>query len=516
VREVAVRTALGGDRKHVVRLFLGESVLLGLSGGAIGLLLAWLGLKLLLTLVPSGNLPRIHEITLDATAVAFALAISVLVGLLLGFLPLPRYGRPELVASLKEGGRGSSTGRARRRGRNALVIMQVAMALVLLVGSGLMVRTFLALRNMDPGFREPDQVLTFSVSVPGALVPDPARAALVHEQIYQALSAIPGVESVGAASAIPMVDEHSGDPVYVQDFPTPEGQLPPIRRLKWIMPGYFRTMDHRLIAGRTFTWSDVYARAPVAMVTQGYAREYWGRPADAVGKYIATGSTTPDTWRQIVGVVGDVRDDGVDQPAPPIVYWPMAMVGYWDASLRVQRRLTYTVRALPAARSDLLVRVQAAVWSVDPDLPLAQVRTMGEVVHRSLGRTAFTLIMLAIAAVVALLLGTIGIYGVISYTVSQRAREIGVRMALGAGQHAVSRMVIGEGLSLVGVGLAIGLGAAAGLTRFMRSLLHGIAPLDPATYLAVALLLTMVAAAASWLPARRAARLDPAQTLKAD
>ncbi|MEJ2184640.1 MAG: ABC transporter permease [Gemmatimonadota bacterium] len=515
VRDVAVRTALGAGRRDIARQFLMESVLLGLLGGAVGLVLAWAGLKALLNLVPSGDLPRIHEITLDPVVLAFTLAMSVLAGLLFGLFPLLRYGRPNLVSSLKEGGRGSSTGRTRHRARNGLVVAQVALALVLLVGSGLMVRSFIALRSVDPGFRNSDRVLTFAVSIPSAVEPDPERAALAHEQIGQALAAIPGVESVGAASAIPMAGQ-TNDPVYVQDFPTEEGQLPPIRRMKWIMPGYFATMGERVLAGRVFTWSDVHTRAPVAMVTEAFARAYWDSPADAVGKYIASGSTSSNKWRQIVGVVGNVHDDGVDQPAPPIVYWPMVMADYWSTPLQVQRYLMYTVRATAAAMPGLLPRAQAAVWSVNPDLPLAEVRTMGEVLHRSLARTSFTLVMLAIAAAVALLLGTIGIYGVISYAVSQRTREIGVRMALGAEQRDVGRMVVGEGLVLVGLGLVIGLAAAAGLTRFMRSLLHGIAPFDPATYAAVALLLAAVAALASWLPARRAARMDPAHTLRSE
>ncbi len=516
VREVALRTALGAGRGDVAGQFLAESVVLGLAGGVVGLGLAWAGLAGLLNLVPSGGLPRIHEITLDPTVLAFTLAVSVLAGLLFGLFPMLRYGRPNLVSSLKEGGRGSSAGRTRHRARNGLVIAQVALALILLVGSGLMVRSFIALRNVDPGFRNPDRVLTFAVSLPTAMVPDLERVALTHEQIGQALAAVPGVESVGASSAIPTSGENSGDPVYVQDFPTEEGQLPPIRHMKWVMPGYFETMGERVLAGRTFTWSDIHTRVPVAMVTEAFARAYWDSPADAVGKYIASGSTSTNKWRRIIGVVGNVRDNGVDQPAPPLVYWPMVMANYWDEPLRAQRYLTYTVRATAAAMPTLLPRVQTAVWSVNPDLPLANVRTMGEVLRRSLARTSFTLIMLAIAAAVALLLGTIGIYGVISYTVSQRTREIGVRMALGAAQGDVGRMVVGEGMVLVAVGLAIGLGAAAGLTRFMRSLLHGIAPFDPATYAVVAVLLAGVAGLASWLPARRAARLDPAHTLRSE
>ncbi|MEJ2216914.1 MAG: ABC transporter permease [Gemmatimonadota bacterium] len=516
IREVAVRTALGARSRDVAGQFLGESILLGLLGGAIGVVLAWGGLGVLLKLVPSGNLPRLHEINLDPSVLFFTLVISVFAGLLFGLLPLLRHGRPDLVPSLKEGGRGSSAGRTRHHARNGLVVAQVALALVLLVGSGLMVRSFIALRNVDPGFRNPNRVLTFAVSMPSAVVPDLQRVALAHEQIQQALAAIPGVESVGAVSELPMSGGGTNDPVYVQDFPTEEGQLPPIRRMKWIMPGYFQTTGEKLVAGRAFTWSDVHTRAPVAMVTEDFAREYWGGPADAVGKYIAAGSTHPSTLRRIIGVIGTVHDDGVDQPAPPIVYWPMVMTDFWDEPLLVRRYMVYAVRATPAAMTGLLPRVQAAVWSVNPDLPLAGVRTMGELLDRSLARTSFTLIMLAIAAAVALLLGTIGIYGVISYTVSQRTREIGVRMALGAEQRDVGRMVVGEGMVPVGVGLVIGLGAAGGLTRFMRSLLHGIAPFDPATYAAVALLLAAVAALASWLPARRAARLDPASTLRAE
>ena len=516
VRDVAVRTALGAGRRHVAAQFLGESVLLGLAGGVVGLGLAWAGIKLLVALAPA--LPRLHEVTLTPTVLGFTLAISVLAGLLFGAIPLLRYGRPNLTSALKEGSRGTTGGRERHRARNGLVVAQVALALVLLVGSGLMVRSFQALRAVSPGFERPEEIFTFRISVPGAVVEDPAQVALLYEQVHANLAAIPGVRAVGGTSSITMDRYDSNDPVLVEDQPVEPGQLPPVRRLKWVLPGYFETMENRLVAGRTLTWSDIHRRADVALVTEDFAREHWDDARQAVGRRITIGidlaTDGEPRWREIIGVVGAVHDDGVDQAAVPVVYWPAAIEDFWEPGLMVQRGMAFTLRTAPERMGTLLPQVQRAVWDVNANLPIASVRTVEEIRAQSLARTSFTLVMLGIAAAVALLLGAVGLYGVISYSVSQRSREIGVRMALGAQRSDVSRMVVGEGMALAGVGLAVGLVAAFGATRLMSSLLFGVRAADPLTYGSVALLLAGVALLASWLPARRATGLDPARTLR--
>ncbi len=516
VRDVAVQTALGAGRGRVAGIFLSESVLLGLAGGFFGLLLAFGGLRVLLATAPA-NLPRLEDIGLNPTVLAFTAAVSIVAGLLFGLFPLWRYGNPELVSSLKEGGRGGSQGKHRHRVRNVLVVAQMALALVLLVGSGLMIRSFQALRNVDPGFDDPDEVLTFRVSIPSAVVEDADEVALAHEQILTRLRAIPGVVDAAASSSITMDRFDSNDALFVEDDPVPEGQIPPIRRFKWILPGYFGTMGNPILAGRDLEWGDIHDRRPVTVVTENFASIYWDSPNAALGRRVSTVSMEGGqarVYREIVGVVGNVYDDGVDQPSVPVVYWPIAQADWYDDGLSVQRSLAYSVRTAGPNPNDLLPRVQEAVWSVSRSLPLANVRTLEEIQDRSMARTQFTLVMLGIAAAVALLLGAVGLYGVISYAVSQRRREIGVRMALGAEQADVSRMVLGQGMVLAAGGVGLGLLAAFWLTRLMSSLLHGVRPVDLPTYGAVAGALLAVAVAATYLPARRAAGVDPAVTLR--
>jgi predicted permease len=285
-----------------------------------------------------------------------------------------------------------------------------------------------------------------------------------------------------------------------------------LRRFKWISERYFETMGNPLLAGRDLTWRDIYSKAHVVLVTENFAREYWKEPAAALGKRIR--SNPKDPWREIVGVVGNVRDDGADQKAPVLVYWPMMMKDFWGNNLFVQRTQAYAIRSSRTGALTFLKEVQAAVWAVNPNLPVANVRTLEEIHGRSMGRTSFTLVMLGIASGVALILGVVGIYGVISYSVSQRTREIGIRMALGAEQGEISRLFLGHGLLLTGIGVALGLGAAVALTRVMSALLFDVSPLDPVTYGAVSMGLIAAALLASYLPARRAAVVDPVEALR--
>ena len=518
-RELAVRSALGATRRHVTGQFLAESTLLGLMGGVLGLCLAYGGLKVLLAMAPS-DLPRLEAISLDPWVFVFTIAISLLSGLFFGLFPVMRYGRIDRASALKEGGRGAAAGRDRHRTRNALVVAQMALALVLLIGSGLMIRSFQSLQDVAPGFQDPERLLSFGISIPEAEVADPAQVALAHEAIARRLAEVPGVESVGLSTSIPMDGRGGYDPIHVQDFPLAEGQLPPVRRFKWVSPGYVETLGNRRVAGRTLAWADVTGLNDVVMVTENFAREYWGDPAAAVGKRVGTGMA-PGDWREIIGVVGDVRDDGVAQDPPSIIYWPMAMNPVFtelldDGQVFVPRRFEYVIRSDRVGTPSFLPQLREAVWSINSNLPLASPSTLEVVLRASMARTSFTLVMLAITASMALLLGAVGVYGVISYVVSQRTREIGVRIVLGAESGTVKRMVLGQGLRLAALGVGVGLVAGIMLTRLMEGVLYGVSPLDPLTYGLVALILTAIALLASYLPARRAARVSPMEAIRAE
>jgi predicted permease len=510
-QELAVRTALGADRKQIAKELLLESVSLGFLGGLLGLVLAFGGLRLLLALSPE-NLPRQEAITVDGVTLAFAFTVSILAGLLFGLVPILKYGGPNMVHALKEGGRASSDGRERHRARGTLVVSQIALALVLLIGSGLMIRSFQALRQVHPGFMKPEELLSFRVSIPEAEVEDGEQAVFTHEQILRKVEQIPGVTSAGLSTSVTMDGWDSNDAVYVEEFPVPDGQLPPIRRFKWVSENYFETMGNPLVAGRTITWTDIRNHAPVVMVTENFTREYWDVPTDAIGKRIK--ASLDDPWREIVGVVGNVHDDGVNEKATPIVYWPLIVENMWGQGLETRRNVAYAVRSKRAGTQGFLQEIRQAVWSMNSNLPIARVRTLEEIVDRSMARTSFTLIMLGIAAAVAILLGAVGIYGVISYAVSQRTREIGVRVALGAQQGDVSRLVLRQGAFLAVLGVVVGLGAAFGLTRLMSALLFGVDPVDPMTYALAAVVLSAIALMASYFPARRAASVDPMVALR--
>jgi predicted permease len=327
------------------------------------------------------------------------------------------------------------------------------------------------------------------------------------------MAALPGILSVAMANTIPM-EGGGNDPVYAEDHTYREGSLPPIRRYKHVSPGYFSTMGSRLIAGRDVTWTDTYNQTPVALVSENIARELWHDPRAAVGKRIR--STLKDDWREVIGVVADLRDNGVNQTAPGIAYWPLLQKNFEGDPISVRRSVAFVVRTPRAGSTGLLQELRQAVWSVNPNLPLANVTTLEAVYDKSLGRTSFTLVMLAIAGGMALLLGIVGIYGVISYSVSQRTREIGIRLALGAPMQEVTGMFVRHGLVLSGIGAACGLTAAFALTRLMKSLLFDVSPADPLTYLAVSAGLILAAMLASYLPARRAATVDPAEALRAE
>jgi putative ABC transport system permease protein len=511
--ELAIRAALGAGWRQIVGELLLESLTLGVLGGVLGLGIAYGALRLLISLGPA-NLPRLDEVAMDGRAILFTFGISLVAGVLFGLVPAIKYAGPQIALALRAGGRSMSQSRERRRARNILVVVQVALALVLLISSGLMIRTFQALKHVDPGFVRPDEVLTMRISIPSSAVRDPVSVVRMEQAIADKIAAIPGVSSVGLSSAVPMTGDSWNDPLFAQDKVYSEGEIPPLRQFKMVSPGLLRTMGNTLLAGRDFTWTDVYEKRPVVMVSENYAREVWQDPGNAIGKRIRENMKGP--WREIVGVISDQRDKGINQKAPTIALFPLLMDNFEGDEVFCRRTLAYMVRSNRAGSSGLVADIGKAVWSVNPDLPLANVRTLREIYDKSLGRTSFALVMLAIAGAMALLLGVAGIYGVISYSVAQRTREIGIRIALGAQNREVTGMFVRQGAALAVVGIVFGIVAAVALTRLMSSLLFGVKPFDTVTFAGVSLGLALAAVLASYAPASRAASIDPVEALRAE
>ena len=512
-QELAVRAALGASRGRIAAELLFESVVIGLLGAVLGLGVAYGGLELLLGMAPEG-LPRMNEIGLDVSALVFTLVISLFASLLFGCVPILKYAGTGVFAGLRDGGRTSSQSRERHRARNALVIVQVGLAFLLLICSGLMIRTFQALTHVDPGFAASTPIQTFRVSVSEDEVPDSEKAVRIHEDILRRIAALPGVSSAAFIAGVPMDGNNSNDPVFAQDRTYATGELPPIRRFKFTSPEVFQTLGIRFVAGQTFTWTDVYQKRPVVVVAENFAREYWQEPAAAIGKRIRVGNQ--DDWREIIGVVADVRDDGLSKDAPAIIYWPILLQRFEGQELASRRDVAFVIRSARAGSESLMKEVRQAVWSVDANLPVANVRTVDDIVRKSMARTSFTLIMLSLAGGMALLLGTVGLYGVIAYSVSKRTREIGIRMALGAQDRALTGMFVRQGLWLTLAGVGAGLVVALLAVRLMSSLLFHVSSVDPLTYAVVSIGLVATAALASYLPSRRAAAVDPSEALRSE
>jgi predicted permease len=512
-QELAVRTALGAGWWRIVRELLLESLLLGILGGALGVALAYGGLRLLVAIGPA-NLPRLSEVAIDGRALAFTLILSLVAGLSAGLIPALKYAAPRISTALRSASRTASMSRERHQARNVLVVFQVAMALVLLVSAGLMMRTFQALRKVEPGFTQARRLQTLRISIPASLIAEPRRVTRVQNNIADKLAAIPGVTSVGFASAMPMESiQTNWDSIFPEGRAYKGGDSPPLRLFKNVSPGLFQTAGTRIIAGRELTWTEVYGRRPMAMVSENLARELWGTPGAAIGKRFREFNQ----WWQVIGVVQDVRENGVHSPAPTIVYWPSLMIDlYGPEPLDAVRAVTFVIRSERTGTEGFLNEIRHAVWSVNASLPLAAVRTMQEIYDQSLAHTSFALVMVGIAGSMALVLGLVGIYGVISYAVTQRRREIGIRLALGAQQRELRLMFVRSALTLTGIGVTAGLLAAVGLTRLMKSLLYGIGPLDPLTYIAVPAVLVLAATLASYLPARGVAAVDPVEALRAE
>ena len=510
--ELAIRAALGAGRRRIARECLVESLVLALAGGSLGLGLAFAALRLLVLIGPE-SLPRLRDIAIDPTVVGFTAIVSIGSGLLFGIIPVFRQGAPQVGLALKGSGRGSSSSRERHRARNTLVVLQVALALVLLVASGLMVRTFVALRAVEPGFTAPEHVQLLRVAIPETLVADPEHVLGQQAAMRDRLAAIPGVTAVSFADNAPL-EYGANEATFVENEPS--GQLggAPIRRLKLVAPGLLAAVGTPMVTGRDITWDDIHQHRPVVMVSEKFAREYWRTPDAALGKRIRENPTSP--WREIVGVAADIHDDGMQRPAPPIVYWPVLMENFWGNRINVPRGVTFVIRSSRAGTAGFLEEIQQAIWAVNGSVPLARVSTLGELYDRSMAQASFALVMLAIAGTMALVLGVVGIYGVIAYAVTQRTREIGIRVALGAPLGALKRMFVRQGLGLACLGIACGLTAALATSRVMRFLLFDVSPLDPASYLAGALLLLIAAAVASYVPARQTTSVDPIDALRAE
>ncbi len=513
-KEIAIRSALGAERGVLARGFLRESSLLALAGGALGLLLAFGGIKLLVALGPD-SIPRLDAIQIDAGVLLFTLCISVTAGVLFGLAPLLRHTRPDIAGALKEGFRGTTSGRGGVRARTALVFGQVALAFLLMVGSGLLVKSFWHLKNVDPGF-EAENLLTLRLSLPDSPYEDQESVAGFYTDLVDRVSEIPGVQMASTISKLPLRSEgenHNG--VLIEDRPVEPGAMPHVALTILAGPSYFETMGIRLLEGRLIDRSDITAATGAVIVNRAFAEHYWPDES-ALGKQVWQGTDEDQEddedfqWWSVVGVVDDVRSLGLDEEIRPIIYYALAGPGNGYRS-----SMSLVVRT-SAAPSSLAPAVREAVWSLDPNLPITGIETMEQVLRDATSRAGFTMLMLGIAAGVALLLGAVGLYGVISYGVTQRRQELGVRMALGAPAGRVRSMVVRQGAIVAGVGLAVGFVAALGLTRLMEALLFEVSPTDPPTFSLVVALLFVVSIVASWIPARRAAAVDPAIALRAE
>jgi predicted permease len=510
--ELALRAALGAPRGRMIQSALVESLVLGLLGGAMGLFLANVGIGLV-TRLGSETLPRLHAVSMDAHVLAFALGISVGAGFLFGLFPIFRQVRTDHTSALKEGVWGQGLGGEGNFVRNLLAVSQLAIALLLLIGSGLMLRSLLSLERVDPGFRHPESVLTMRLSTPGSGYFGSEEDLRIHEEILHLLESLPGVVSASASTSITMDRYDTSNSMQVEGFPTEEGQLAPIRRLKWVAGDYFRTMENPLLAGRTITWSDIHSRAPVVVVTEDLALEYWNSPGEALGKRIRE-DDEDTSWREIVGVVGRVHDDGLSQPSVTVIYMPMATEDFWGNDLLSWRQMGYVIRTTRPTPESLVPEVRNVVQSVNEDIPLFRVQTLEEILDASTAQTSFVVVMLGVSAFVALALSVIGVYGVISYLVSRRTQEIAIRVAMGAARRDIHVVILKQGLMLTILGVGLGIVCALGLTRLLTSLLYEVKPVDGLTYGIAVASLAAAALLACFIPAKRASSLEPVEALR--
>jgi predicted permease len=500
-REMAVRTAIGAGRWRVVRQLLTESVLLSAVGGALGLALAVWGLALLRWLNPN-DIPRLASIGIDNRVLAFTTSVAMLTGVLFGLAPALRGSRVNLNETLKEGGRGLVGGHHRLR--DLLVVTEIALSLVLLIGAGLLIRSFVRVQQVEPGF-EPKNVLSMRMSLIGPAYEEEARRVSFYHRLWERIRRLPGVESAGGVSALPLTGGLGWGSITIEGYDASSGQSVIQADMRAASVGYFETMKIPLIRGRFFAEQDIKGSQRVVIVDENMARTYWPK-ADPVGKRLKFGGADSDSpWMSVVGVVADVKHYALDSDSRVALYVPHMQVGAGSLSIAVRT----TADLLSAAAA-----VTREARALDPNLPLYDVKTMEQWLSESLARRRFAMLMLGVFAIVAMLLAGVGIYGVMSYAVAQRTREIGIRVALGAQTRDVLRLIVRQGMSLTGIGVGLGLVAAIAATRLMASLLFGVRATDPLTFAAIALLLALVALLACWIPARRATKVDPMVTLK--
>ena len=509
-REVAVRRALGASQAQLARHFLGESLLIAIPAGALGLFMAWAGIRFLLAVAPSG-IPRLTEVHLDAATVLFATTLSLGIGIVFGLAPSLRHRLIDLGA-LREGARGATASRGQLGTRDILLVGQVALALVLLAAASLLVQSFRNLRSVRPGF-DPRGVLGFTVALPRSTYGDYASVERFYRTLTERLMSLPDVVAVGTTQALPLA-EYSGAAcslVFVQDRPLAPGEQAPCIPKPHVSPSYFAAMNIPL-RGSTSTWSEVERGAGGVVISESLARHLWPGE-DALGKGISNAQRPP--YYRVVGIAADVRSDGLDQPAPEMLYYPLIPLRdtrLWGAP----NEMSVVVRSKADHPEALAGSVRRIVAEMDRTVPIANVEPLTAVVTRSMSRVSFATLLLGIAAGMALLLSAIGVFGAIAFVVSRRRREIGVRIALGARPGRVSTRIVLQALRLGAVGVAVGVAAAVATTRVLSSLLVGIAPSDPLVLVIVSAIVLSVVALASYLPARRAARVSPVEALRAD
>lgn len=506
-KEMALRVALGAGRRRIVRQILTESVLLAIGGGLLGLFLALLGVKVLVALDPA-SIPRVDQVALDGRVLAFTGLVALLTGILFGAIPAFRASRPDLVARLKEGGRSSVLGRSGHRLRSALVIAEIALSVVLVIGAGLMVRSFWELQRIELGLN-PESVLTLRLSLPAADYPEATDIVAFYRLLLEQVETLPDVRSAGAAVAVPLASTIGDWGIDI------EGRSESMEdrffgHLQVVTPDYFEAMGMTRIRGRFVEETDRTDGLPSVVISEAMAERYW--PSEiAIGKRFRIGGRD-GPWFTVVGVVGDVRHNAVVEEALPVMYFPHAQLPLVLGGVS-NMALVIKTASDPLAATE---RVREAIRSMDPNLPVSEIRTMEQIVDTAFSEARFSTLLLGIFAGVALLLGAVGIYGVIAYMVNRRTNEIGIRMALGARTGDVRWLVVRQGAVLALIGIALGLGTALAMTRTLSSLLYEVSTTDPATFVGVALLLGAVALLASYLPARRATRVDAMAALRAE
>ena len=498
-REMALRSALGASRGRVIRQLLTESAVLALAGAAAGLFLAFWLLRLLLNLSPPGT-PGLEKIGIDVYVLGFTFLVAVLTGLLFGLVPALQLSRTDLNCSLKTVGKGALAGSQGGRLRGALVIAEIALALILLIGSGLLMKSFILLQRVDPGFN-PDHLVTLRLILNRTAYPNIPQVTDFYSQLLDRVKTLPGVQSAGAISTLPLSGNDTDTDFLIEGQPPPPPNQEPVAWFNSVSPDYFRAMELKLVKGRAFTALDNEKSPLVVIISETMARRYFPNE-EPLGKRIGRG---PDRWREIVGVVRDVKHFGLDADTPPTMYFPMRQVP--------ARAMNLIVRASGDPLS-LAPALRAQVWAGDHNLAIANLGTMKELVSASIMQQRFILLLLACFAALALLLAAVGIYGVMSYVVTQRTHEIGIRMALGAQLSDVLRLIVRNGIALTLVGVAIGLGLAFALTRLMTGLLFGVTPTDATTFAIVSAVLVLVALVACFIPARRATKVDPLVALR--